>query len=166
MFNDAFFVALGFVLFIALLGYLGVHRKLTKALDDRAVRIQAELDEAKRLRTEAAAVLASYEAKRMEAEAEAQAIVTQARAEAEALAKEAAERMAEFVARRTKQAEGKIAAGAVNASKIAAAAVTGDKIAGSAVASMPWERPEMMFVAWPVWEASAVFLTGPKRVDV
>ena len=110
MFNDAFFVALGFVLFVALLGYLGVHKTLTKSLDDRSAKIQAELDEAKRLRAEAAAVLASYEAKRAEAEAEAQAIVTQARAEAEELAREAAERMAEFVARRQKQAEGKIAA--------------------------------------------------------
>ena len=110
MFNDAFFVALGFVIFVLLLGYLGVHKTLVKTLDDRAAKIQHELDEAKRLRTEAAAVLASYEARRAEAEAEAQAIVTQARAEAESLAQEAAQRMTEFVARRTKQAEGKIAA--------------------------------------------------------
>jgi F-type H+-transporting ATPase subunit b len=110
MFNDAFFVALGFVIFVLLLGYLGVHKTLVKTLDDRAAKIQNELDEAKRLRTEAAAVLASYEARRAEAEAEAQAIVTQARAEAESLAQEAAQRMTEFVARRTKQAEGKIAA--------------------------------------------------------
>ncbi len=110
MFNDAFFVALGFVLFVVLLGYLGVHRTLTKTLDDRAARIQNELDEAQRLRAEAAALLASFEARRTEAEAEAQAIVTQARAEAESLAQEAAQRMTEFVARRTKQAEGKIAA--------------------------------------------------------
>ena len=39
-------------------------------------------------------------------------------------------------------------------------------IDGSAVACMPCERPEMMFVAWPVCEASAVFLTGLKRVEV
>jgi F-type H+-transporting ATPase subunit b len=110
MFNDAFFVAVGFAIFVALLGYLGVHKTLTKTLDDRAAKIQNELDEAKRLRAEAAAVLASYEARRAEAEAEAQAIVTQARAEAESLAQEAAQRMTEFVARRTKQAEGKIAA--------------------------------------------------------
>ena len=110
MFNDAFFVAVGFVLFVALLGYLGVHRTLMKSIDERGAKIQAELDEAKRLRAEAAAVLASYESRRAEAEAEAQAIVIQARAEAEELAKEAAERMAEFVTRRTKQAEGKIAA--------------------------------------------------------
>ena len=38
--------------------------------------------------------------------------------------------------------------------------------AGSAVACMPWARPWMMFVAWPVCEARAVFFTGAKRVDV
>lgn len=110
MLNDAFFVALGFFLFVALLGYLGVHKTIGKSLDERGQKIQAELDEAKRLREEAAAVLASFEKKRAEAEAEAQAIVAQARAEAEDLAKEAAVRMEEFIARRTKQAEGKIAA--------------------------------------------------------
>ena len=75
MLNDAFFVALGFFLFVALLGYLGVHKTIGKSLDDRGQKIQAELDEAKRLREEAAAVLASFEKKRAEAEAEAQAIV-------------------------------------------------------------------------------------------
>ncbi len=104
-----FFVALGFVLFVCLLGYLGVHRQLTAALDGRAAQIAKELADAKRLRDEAAAVLASFEKKRSEAEAEAQAIIAQAKTEAEALAREAAERMADFVARRTKQAESKIA---------------------------------------------------------
>ena len=108
MFNDAFFVALGFALFIALLGYLGVHKTVTGALDNRAQKIQAELDEAKRLREEAAAVLASFEKKRAEAEAEAQGIVAQARAEAEALAKETAQRMVDFVERHRKQAEAQI----------------------------------------------------------
>jgi len=31
-----FFVAAGFVLFVALLGYLGVHHTLTAAIDERA----------------------------------------------------------------------------------------------------------------------------------
>ena len=38
--------------------------------------------------------------------------------------------------------------------------------AGSAVACMPWARPWMMFVAWPVTDARAVDLTGEKRVEV
>ena len=39
-------------------------------------------------------------------------------------------------------------------------------IAGSAVACRPEPKPWMMFVAWPVSEAFAVFLTGEKRVEV
>jgi F-type H+-transporting ATPase subunit b len=108
-FDASFFVAVGFSLFLLLLGYFGVHTMIVGALDKRGARIQAELDEARKLREEAEAVLASYKARAAEAEAEAAAIVAQAREEAEALAKESAARMEEFVARRTKQAEGKIA---------------------------------------------------------
>lgn len=104
-----FWVALGFVVFVILLGYLGVHNKLNAALDGRAKRIRDELDEAKRLREEASAVLASFQSKAAAAEQEAEAIVAQARIEAEMLAREAETRMADFIARRTKQAETKIA---------------------------------------------------------
>jgi F-type H+-transporting ATPase subunit b len=109
MFNAEFFVALGFAVFVALLGYLGVHKKLSAALDNRAERIKAELDEASKLRAEAEAVLASFEKRRAEAEAEAEAVVAQARAEAELLAKEAHLRIADYIERRKKQAEEKIA---------------------------------------------------------
>ncbi|WP_026607290.1 ATP F0F1 synthase subunit B [Methylocapsa acidiphila] len=109
MFNEEFFVALGFAIFVVLLGYLGVHKKLGAALDQRGDRIKGELAEAERLRAEAEALLASYEKRRAEAEVEAQAVVAQARAEAELLAKEAHERTADFIQRRTKQAEEKIA---------------------------------------------------------
>ena len=108
-FDAEFFVAAGFVVFVMLLGYLGVHRMATKALDDRIKKVEDELAEAKRLREEAEAVLASYKKKAADAENEAAAIVTQAKAEADNLAKEAAARMADFVSRRQKQAEAKIA---------------------------------------------------------
>ncbi len=104
-----FWVALGFLVFLGLLGYLGVHRKLTQSLDDRAARIKAELDDARRLKDEAAQLLADYQRKRGEAEGEAQEIVTSAKAEAERLAVEAKGKVEEFVARRTKMAETKIA---------------------------------------------------------
>ena len=39
-------------------------------------------------------------------------------------------------------------------------------ITGSAVACMPTARPSMMFVAWPVCEALAIFFTGFQRVPV
>ena len=79
------------------------------ALDGRAARIKAELDEARRLRDEAQALLAEYQRKRGEAEQEAEAIVAGARDEAERLAAEAKTKVEEFVARRTKMAETKIA---------------------------------------------------------
>ena len=104
-----FWVALGFVIFVIGLGYLGVHTKLNAALDGRASKISAELAEAKRLRDEAEAVLQSYKKKAAAAETEAAAIVAQAKVEAEIMAKEAETRMTDFVARRTRQAEQKIA---------------------------------------------------------
>lgn len=104
-----FWVALGFVIFVIGLGYLGVHRKLNAALDDRAAKIAAELAEAKRLRTEAEAVLQRYRQKASAAETEAAGIVAQAQSEAEMMAKEAQTRLEDFIARRTKQAESKIA---------------------------------------------------------
>jgi F-type H+-transporting ATPase subunit b len=107
--NEEFFVALGFIVFVALLAYLGVHKKLNAALDERGERIKGEFAEALKLREEAAAVLASFEKRRAEAEAEAEALIAQARAEAEALSQEAQRRIAEFIERRTKQAEIKIA---------------------------------------------------------
>jgi F-type H+-transporting ATPase subunit b len=102
-------VAIGFVCFVALLGYLGMHRKIVDALDQRQARIKAELDEASRLREEAQALLAEFERKGRAAESEAQAIIASAKSEAERLAAEAKVRMEDFVARRTKMAEAKIA---------------------------------------------------------
>ena len=102
-------VALAFVAFLGLLGYLGVHRMLGKSLDDRASRIKAELDEARRLRDEAAQLLAEYQRKRQAAEGEAQDIIAGAKAEAERMAIEAKAKIEDFVARRTKMAETKIA---------------------------------------------------------
>jgi len=110
MFHEAeFWVAIGFLVFLGLMGWVGVHRTIGKSLDDRAARIKAELDEARRLRNEASALLAEYQRKRQDAEGEAQGIVSGAKAEAERLAIEAKARIEEFVARRTKMAETKIA---------------------------------------------------------
>ncbi len=109
MFGAEFFVLIGFIVFLCLLGYVGAYRMLLGALDKRGEAIKEELDQAAKLRAEATALLESFEKKKLEAEADAAAIVAEARAQAEALAKEAAERMTDFVARRGKQAEAKIA---------------------------------------------------------
>ncbi|HXX25109.1 MAG TPA: ATP F0F1 synthase subunit B [Pseudolabrys sp.] len=102
-------VAIAFVAFLGLLAYIGVHRQLAKSLDDRAARIKAELDEARKLRDDAAKLLADYQRKRHEAETEAQSIIAGARAEAERMATDAKVKVEEFVARRTQLAETKIA---------------------------------------------------------
>ncbi len=104
-----FWVAVAFVLFVGVLIYVGVHKKLIEALDHRSNRIQAELDEARRLRDEAGKLLAEYQRKQREAEREAEAIIADARAEAGRVAAEARVKMEEFIARRTKLAESKIA---------------------------------------------------------
>jgi F-type H+-transporting ATPase subunit b len=116
-------VAIAFVLFLGLLVYLGAHRWVINGIDQRQARIKAELDEAVRLRQEAQAVLAEFERKGREAESEAAAIIASAKAEAERLAAEAKTRMEDFVARRTKMAEAKIAqAGAQAVADVRAAA--------------------------------------------
>ena len=74
-----------------------------------ASRSSEELKQAAKLREEAVALLASFEKKKAEAEASAAEIVAEARVQAAQLAKDAEVRMNDFVARRTRQAESKIA---------------------------------------------------------
>src|ERR1700761_1941723 len=102
-------VAVAFIILMGVFAYVGVHRTMLKALDHRSDRIKAELDDARRLKEEAAKVLGEYQARRASAEREAADIVTGAKAEAERIAAEAKSKMEDFVARRTKAAEGKIA---------------------------------------------------------
>jgi F-type H+-transporting ATPase subunit b len=109
MLDAEFWVAIAFVLFIGVLGYFGVHKLILSSVDQRRDRIKADLDEARRLKEEAQALLAEYQHKQSEAEQEAAAIVAGAKAEAERMVVEAAAKTEEFVARRTKMAETKIA---------------------------------------------------------
>jgi F-type H+-transporting ATPase subunit b len=104
-----FWVAVAFLIFVGILVYVGVPKMLLGALDDRARRVQAELDEARRLKEEAQKLLAEYKAKQRQADDEAVAIIEGAKAEAERIAAESKTKMEEFVARRTKMAETKIA---------------------------------------------------------
>ena len=101
-------VAVGFAIFVGILIYVGVPKMMTKALDDRGKRVQAELDEARRLKDEAQKLLAEYQGKQRQAETEAAAIIESAKAEAERIAAEAKTKMEEFIVRRTKVAETKI----------------------------------------------------------
>ena len=104
-----FWVAVAFVILMAVFAYFGIHRTVLTALDHRSERIKAELDDARRLKEEAAKLLAEYQARRASAEREAEEIISGARADAERIAAEARTKMEDFVVRRTKTAESKIA---------------------------------------------------------
>ncbi len=137
-----FWVAIAFLILMGVFGYFGIHRTLLKALDNRRDRIKAELDDARRLKDEAQKLLAEYRARRETAVREADEIVANARAEAERIAADAKAKMDDFVARRTKSAESKIAmaeaqamadvrAAAAEAAVTAAAMVMSQSVKGS-----------------------------------
>ncbi|MFA9549634.1 MAG: F0F1 ATP synthase subunit B [Hyphomicrobium sp.] len=106
--DPVFWVMIAFIGFVALLIYYGVPGAVGKALDDRATAIRADLDEARRLRDEAHALLADYQRRSREAEDETKTILEQAKREGEALAAETRKNLQESVERRTKLAEEKI----------------------------------------------------------
>src|SRR6267154_988252 len=109
IYEAEFWVAIAFVILMGVFAYFGIHRTVLSALDKRSERIRAELDDARRLKDEAAKLLAEYKTRRASAEREADEIISNARAEAERIATEAKTKMEDFVARRTKTAESKIA---------------------------------------------------------
>ena len=108
--NTEIVVAIGFVIFLGILVYYGVPGMVTKMLDARAVRIKQELDEARALRDEAQTLLAGYERRQKEVKAQAEDIVTAAKAEAEKAAEAAKEEIRNSGARRLKTATEQIAA--------------------------------------------------------
>ncbi|HMM92817.1 F0F1 ATP synthase subunit B family protein [Bradyrhizobium sp.] len=135
-------VAIAFVILMVLFAYLGIHKTVLTALDHRSQRIKAELDDARRLKDEAAKLLAEYQARRATAEREAEEIIANARSEAERIATDAKAKMEDFVARRTKTAESKIAlaeaqaladvrAAAANAAVEAASTILSQSVKGS-----------------------------------
>jgi len=135
-------VAIAFVILMGVFAYLGIHKTVLKALDHRAERIKAELDDARRLKDEASKLLAEYKTKRSSAEREAAEIISNAKAEAERIAAEAKTKMEDFVTRRTKTAEGKIAlaeaqaiadvrSAAANAAVAAASTILSQSVKGS-----------------------------------
>jgi F-type H+-transporting ATPase subunit b len=113
---DTAFVALGFAIFLGILGYFGVHKLLLGMLDARAAKVQDQLNQAAALRREAEALLKEYDAKRAAAEKDAAQIVEDAKAEAARIRAENEAKLADFVARRTKMAEQKIAQAEATAS--------------------------------------------------
>lgn len=107
--NTNFIVLLAFILFVAILLWVKVPAKLGAMLDGRAQAIKAELEEAKALREEAKAILASYERKSKEMMEQSDRIVAAAKAEAQAAAVAAKEDLKTSIARRLAAAEERIA---------------------------------------------------------
>lgn len=115
--NTDFVVLLGFIVFIGVLLYFKVPSMITGLLDQRADGIKSELDEARALREEAQALLASYERKQAEVSAEADRIVTQAKEQAALAAEQAKEELKSTIARRLQTAEEQIASAEAEAVK-------------------------------------------------
>ncbi len=108
--NGFGWVGVAFLIFAGLLIFLKVPRALTGALDKRSARIRGELDEAKRLRTEAEGLLAQYKDRAAQADRDAAGIVAGAHEEAARITEAARAEAEARVARRARQAEDRIAA--------------------------------------------------------
>ncbi|MBI1340106.1 ATPase [bacterium] len=134
----------GLILFIAVVLWRRVPGQIAKSLDDRSERIADELQNAESLRVEAEKKLVEAEQRRAAADAEARAIIEEARREAAELAVRAREQLAETISRRERMAEERIARAeldatrdvrmaAVDAASKAAAALITDKMTGAAL---------------------------------
>ena len=107
--NTDFIVSLAFILFLGVLWRFGAPRVIAKALDDRADGIRAELEEARALREEAQALLATCERRQADVRTQADEIIASAKAEAEAVAEQAKADIARSVERRLSVARDRIA---------------------------------------------------------
>ena len=101
-------VAVAFIIFIAAFAK-PILKAMNKGLDDRGARIKANLDEARRLREEAEALLSEYQAKQKSSAKEAADLLARARDEAETLRKDAAANLEAMLKRRERMALDKIA---------------------------------------------------------
>ncbi|TNJ41133.1 F0F1 ATP synthase subunit B [Phaeobacter sp. B1627] len=115
--NTDFVVILAFLLFVGILLAAKVPSMIGKQLDGRAESIKSELEEARALREEAQTLLASYERKQQDVQAQADRIVANARAEAAAAADQAKADLEASIARRMAAAVEQIASAEASAVK-------------------------------------------------
>jgi F-type H+-transporting ATPase subunit b len=109
MFSDpSFWVGLAFVLVV---GYLArpIARSVSASLDGRADKIRTQIEDARKLREEAQALLAEYQRKQRDALSEAESIVAQAKEEANRMKVQAEKDLEHSIARRQSQALERIA---------------------------------------------------------
>ena len=138
---DAEFWVLLAVVIFAVAVWKPMRRAVVGGLDERAARIGAELDEAKKLRDDAEQLLAQYQQKQREAAAEAEAMIAHARQEAVRIAAQSARDLEDALTRRQRLAEERIAQAETKAlDEIRAAAV--DAAIGAARAVIVEEMDE------------------------
>jgi len=106
--NSNFVVLIAFLVFVGILVWKKVPALLGRALDDRAQAIRNTLDEARLLREEAKTLLASYEAKQKEVQAQSLRIIATAKEEAMAAAAQAKQDLQSSIGRRLATAEEQI----------------------------------------------------------
>ena len=124
-------VLVSFILFVALLVYLKVPKILMRLLDEHSFKVKSQLDEARKLRDDAAAMLADYKHKQADAEKQAADILENAKAEAVQLAEASRQKMVETLDRLTKQAMQKISQAEASATKDVRARATDLAIAAA-----------------------------------
>lgn len=107
--DATFYAFVALLIFLGILGKIGIHKQILNTLDTRAADIAKELAEAQRLRDEAERLLKSYDAKRVEAEREAAATLEQAKKDAAQMAADAKAQLDEAIQRRMRQAQERIA---------------------------------------------------------
>ncbi|QPM91050.1 F0F1 ATP synthase subunit B [Pseudooceanicola algae] len=145
--NTNFIVLLAFLLFIAILVYFKVPGLIAGLLDKRSASISSELDEARALREDAQKLLASYERKQKEVQAQADRIVASAKGEAADAAEQAKADLETTIQRRLKAAEEQIASAeqaavrevrdrAIAVAIAAAQDIIGKQVAGDKASSM------------------------------
>ncbi|MBM3502867.1 MAG: F0F1 ATP synthase subunit B [Alphaproteobacteria bacterium] len=101
-------VAAAFIIFVALVAKLA-WGKIVAGLDQKSAVIKSEIDEARKLRDDAQALLATYQRKQREALQEAEGIIAQARDQAASMRAEAEKALSEALQRRSDLAVEKIA---------------------------------------------------------
>lgn len=115
--NTDFVVTIGFLVFIGVLLYFKVPTLILGMLDKRADGIRSELNEAKALREEAQALLASYERRQREVQEQADRIIAHAKDEAVLAGEQAKADLEKSIARRLAAAEDQIASAQASAVK-------------------------------------------------
>ena len=104
-----FWVGVGLLIFLGILVLAGVPKMIGGALDAKAAKIRADLDEAARLRAEAEALLAQLRAERVEAERRSAEMLVDAEAQAKRMEEDARVKLEEQIARRAELADRRIA---------------------------------------------------------